>query len=129
LTDEALPRPRRERHRGIRGDVPSPRPVQRAQQRDRGEQRLAAGSRLQLDAVDEDRREPTQGGVLLARGGQRIRPGQLGERVDLGFCLQEPPPTDRLVEELEGIGVLLSRCLERRDRSAEQPHQPAHVDG
>jgi len=69
LTDEALPRPRRERHRGIRGHVPPPGPVQLAQQRYRGEQRLAAGGRAQLDAVDEDRREPAQGGVLLARGG------------------------------------------------------------
>jgi hypothetical protein len=129
LPDEALPRPRRERHRSVRGHVPSSGPVQLTQQRYRGEQRLAAGARPQLDAVDEGRREPTQGGVLLARGGERIRPGQLGERVDLGLRLQEPPPADRLVEEFEGISVPLARRLERGDRPAEQPHQPAHVTG
>ncbi len=129
LPDEAFPRPRRERHRSVRGHVPSSGPVQLAQQCYPGEQRLAAGARPQLDAVDEDRREPTQGGVLLARGGERIRPGQLGERIDLGLRLQEPPPADRLVEELEGVGVPLARRLERGDRPAEQPHQPAHVTG
>jgi hypothetical protein len=43
--------------------------------------------------------------------------------------MQQLWPSDRLVDRLEGVGVVFLRGHERLDRAVEQEHQSAHIGG
>jgi hypothetical protein len=80
-------------------------------------------------SCDQRGREFVQCFPAIGGGDQRVFAGQSGERPHVLARMQQLWPSDRLVDRLEGAGVVFLRGDERLDRAVEQEHQSADIRG
>ena len=125
VQDDRSPVLARKRHRDDVGEGAFARAVELPEERHGGLQVVAGGGGVELEGVQERRREAAQLCVALGRQRQRVLRGQISQRGDLLARRHQTVPADLLIEHVERIPVVFAGAHHGVDGAAEQPYQPA----
>ena len=123
LQDHRAPLPIRKRHRHDVRELASAGAVELAQQQHRRLQALARGGGVELEGFQKRGRKPAQLCVTAGRQRQRILRCQVAQRGDFVTRGEHPVPSDRLVDYVERVAVLLAGTHHGVDGAAEQANQ------
>ena len=116
-----------ERQWRVRRDLALAGLIEISQQCNRGEDRVVAPGRLELEYLEERRCELPDGGVPIGGADQRVFLRECGEAGYLGACAKQLRPADGFVDDGERVTVGSLGLAERFDRAVEEPHQAADV--
>ena len=115
----------RKRHRCDVGQVAFARAVELPEESHGGLQALARGGGVELEGLQERRREAAKLCVALGRQRQRVLRCQISQRGDLLARRHQTVPADLLIEHVERVPIVFARPHHGVDGAAEQPYQPS----